>query len=180
VSRKYLSIYLNDQLALGIAWREVAKRAARENRGGEHADALARVAIGIAEDVLTFEAIMDRLGIRKSRVKRVGAVAGERLGRLKLNGHVTTYSPLSRFVELDFLAMGIEGKKILWQNLRDLARIPGVDYDALIARADEQRSEIEPARIAAGEALRLGGTDDRDAPEVRRDGDGRLDGEDAE
>jgi hypothetical protein len=174
VSDKYLSIYLNDQLALGIAWREVAKRAARENPGDAQ---IARVAIGIAEDVLTFEGIMDRLGVKKSRVKRAAVVAGERLGRLKLNGHVTTYSPLSRFVELDFLAMGIEGKKILWQNLRDLARIPGVDYDALVARADEQRAEIEPARLAAGEALRLGGTDERDPAEVRRDGDGRLDGE---
>jgi hypothetical protein len=31
------------------------------------------------------------------------------------------YSPLSRFVELEFLSMGVEGKKILWTTLRDLA-----------------------------------------------------------
>ena len=155
---KYLAIYLNDQLALGVAWREVAKRAARENPGDER---IARVAIEIAEDVLTFESIMDRLGIKKSRLKKTGAVVGERLGRLKLNGHVTSYSPLSRFVELDFLAMGIEGKKVLWANLRDLAQIPGVDFDALIARADAQRAELEPSRRAAGEVLRLGGLDQR-------------------
>ena len=155
---KYLSIYLNDQLALGVAWREVAKRAARENPGDER---IARVAIEIAEDVITFESIMDQLGVKKSRLKKTGAVVGERFGRLKLNGHVTSYSPLSRFVELDFLAMGIEGKKILWANLRDLAQIPGVDFDALIERAQAQREELEPSRLAAGEALRLDRANER-------------------
>jgi hypothetical protein len=36
------------------------------------------------------------------------------VGRVKLNGQLATYSPFSRFIELDFLAMGIEGKKLLW------------------------------------------------------------------
>lgn len=177
MAQKYLSIYLNDQLALGIAWREVAKRAARENPDDA---AIARVAIGIAEDVITFESIMDRLGVGKSRVKQAAVIAGERLGRLKLNGHLTSYSPLSRFVELDFLAMGIEGKKILWENLRDLAQIPGVDYDTLIARAEAQRAEIEPSRRAAGEALRLGGLDQGETAGVGPRGDAGLDREDGE
>jgi hypothetical protein len=153
VADKYLAIYLNDQLALGIAWREVAKRAARENRGTQFGPPLENVARGIAEDVQTFERLMDRLGVRKSPFKRLAVLAGERLGRLKPNGHLRSYSPLSRFVELDFLAYGIEGKKILWENLRDLAEIPELDFDGLIARAHAQREEIEPARRAAGAVL---------------------------
>jgi hypothetical protein len=149
-----LAIYMNDQLALGVGWREVARRAQRENAGTELGDALARVATGIAEDVDTFESLMRRLGVRVSPVKPRLAVAAERVGRLKPNGRVRGYSPLSRFVELDFLAMGIEGKKILWANLRDLAgvaeRLPDVDFDALIARAQRQRDELEPFRERAG------------------------------
>jgi hypothetical protein len=57
---------------------------------------------------------MHRLGIRINPVKIGLAVGAERLGRLKLNGRLGTYSPLSRFMELDVLAMGIEGKKLLW------------------------------------------------------------------
>ena len=155
---RFLRIYMSDQLALGVAWREVAKRAAGENEGTSLGEALRRVASGISEDVETFEAIMERLGFGRDRVKPALATAAERLGRLKLNGRLRGYSPLSRFAELDFLAMGIEGKKILWANLRDFGdlrkRLPDVDFDELIRRAHAQRDELEPFRARAGrEAL---------------------------
>ena len=123
MDNRFLRIYMNDQLALGVLWREVARRAQRENRGTELGDALARVADAITEDVATFERIMKRLGISRSAVKPAVALALERAGRLKPNGRLGGYSPLSRFEELDFLAMGIDGKKLLWANLRDLARL---------------------------------------------------------
>ena len=145
---------MNDQLALGIGWREVARRAQRSNEGTELGDALARVSTAIAEDVDTFAAIMRRLGMRRNPVKTSAALAAERVGRLKLNGRVRSYSPLSRFVELDFLLMGIDGKRVLWANLRDHAglasRLPDVDFDALIERADRQRAELEPFHARAG------------------------------
>jgi hypothetical protein len=50
--------------------------------------------------------------------------------------------------------MGIDGKRLLWSNLRDLAglaaRLPDVDFDALIDRAERQRAELEPYRSRAG------------------------------
>src|SRR4051794_3144048 len=149
---------MNAQLAAGVVWRELARRAQRSNEGSELGTALERVAGAIAEDVQTFENIMRRLDIPRNRVKGALATAGERVGRLKLNGALTSYSRLSRFVELDFLAMGIEGKKILWVTLRDFAGLAGrladVDFDNLIARAQSQRDELEPFRAAAGrEAL---------------------------
>ena len=157
---RFLGIYMNDQLALGIGWRELARRAQRSNDGTDLGDALARVAQGIAEDIETFATIMRRLGISKNPVKTTGAIAGERLGRLKLNGRLRGYSPLSRFVELDFLVMGIDRKTQLWSNLRDLAgvgaRLPDVDFDELIARAERQRAELEPFRAEAGrDTLRI-------------------------
>jgi hypothetical protein len=154
----FLGIYLNDQLAAGMLWREIARRSQRSNSGTELGEALARVSEGIAEDVETFQRIMRRLGVRLNPVKLGLAVGAERLGRLKLNGRLGTYSPLSRFVELEFLAMGIEGKKLLWTTLRDLAglasRLPDVDFDHLIERAERQRADLEPFRVRAGiEAL---------------------------
>ena len=154
----FLGIYLNDQLAAGMLWREIARRSQRSNSGTELGEALARVSEGIAEDVETFQRIMRRLGVRLNPVKLGLAVGAERLGRLKLNGRLGTYSPLSRLVELEFLAMGIEGKKLLWTTLRDLAglasRLPDVDFDHLIERAERQRADLEPFRVRAGtEAL---------------------------
>ncbi|AXB44477.1 hypothetical protein [Amycolatopsis albispora] len=155
---QFLGIYLNDQLALGVTWRELAKRAARNNRGSEFEAPLAEVAAAIAADVETFRGIMASLGVRPNPVKVGLAVAGERLGRFKPNGRLTSYSPLSRFMELEVLAMGIDGKKVLWSTLRDGAalgsRLPSVDFDRLLDRAAEQRSLVEPPRLhAAREAF---------------------------
>jgi hypothetical protein len=154
VAKRFLRIYMNDQLAAGVLWREVARRAQRNNAGTALGEALARVAEAIGEDVVTFDQMMRRLGFRPSRLKPIIAIASERLGRLKLNGRIVRYSRLSRFEELDFLVMGIEGKKILWANLRDFAqlakRLPGIDFDHLIERAQSQRDELEAFRAAAG------------------------------
>jgi hypothetical protein len=154
VVNKFLGIYMNDQLTSGILWREVAQRSQRNNDGTELGEALGRVSTGIAEDVETFQRIMHRLGIRINPVKIGFAVVAERLGRLKFNGRLRTYSTLSRFVELEFLAMGIDGKKLLWMTLRDLAglaaRLPDVNFDDLIKRAEHQRADLEPFRVHAG------------------------------
>jgi hypothetical protein len=154
----FLGTYLRDQLALGVLWRELARRAQRNNRGTEIGVALARVSAAIAEDVETFQSIMRRVGVRTNLIKTGLAVCAERLGRMKLNGRVGSYSPLSRFEELEFLAMGIDGKKQLWTTLRDLAglkgRLPDIDFDRLIDRAAQQRAELEPIRVrAAAEAF---------------------------
>jgi hypothetical protein len=150
----FLAIYLRDQLALGVTWRAVARRARDNNKGTELGEALAEVADAIAEDVRTFEAIMRSLGVRPNPAKVFLAAAGERAGRLKRNGRWLSYSPLSRFLELEILAMGIEGKKILWNTLGDLAglreRLPDIDFAELLDRAARQRQTLEPFRREAG------------------------------
>ncbi|WP_030432707.1 hypothetical protein [Allokutzneria albata] len=151
---RLLPIYLKDQLALGVLWRALARRARRNNPGTPLGAALARVAADIAEDVETFRRIMRCLGVRPDPVKNLAVIGAEWLGRLKLNGRLTGYSPLSRFEELEFLTMGIDGKKQLWTTLRDLAGLasflPEVDFDHLIDRAQRQRAELEPFRVSAG------------------------------
>ena len=144
---------MNDQLALGIGWRELSRRAHRSNRDSELGETLAGVAREIAEDVSTLETLMARLELRRSPLKGPLAIAGERLARLKLNGRLIRYSPLSRLLELDFLTIGINDKEQLWVTLRDLAglreRLPDVDFDRLITRAEEQRARLEPFRQEA-------------------------------
>ena len=155
---RLLRIYMNDQLALGVLWREIARRTHKAAGDNPEGAALGDVAAAIAEDVVTFRQIMRRLGFRTRTPKNAMAVVAERLGRLKLNGHLVSRSPLSRFEELDFLVMGIDGKVVLWQNLRDGAglgqRLPDVDFDGLIARARSQRAQLEPFHAqAARDAL---------------------------
>jgi hypothetical protein len=157
---RFLEIYMRDQLALGVAWRELAGRSARSNRGTPAGEALAEVHRGIAADVETFKGIMRALRFAGSTPKNVIALVGERAARLKLNGRIVRYSPLSRFEELDALIIGIEGKAMLWATLRESAglerRLPGIDFGALINRARDQRARLEPHhREAAKEALAM-------------------------
>ena len=153
---RLLRIYMTDQLALGVLWRELARRARDSSDGTPEGAALERVASAISEDVALFGQMMRRLGFSTRTPKSALAVAAERLGRLKLNGHIISRSPLSRFEELDFLLMGIDGKVVLWQNLRDGAglgeRLPDIDFERLIERARSQRAELEPFHAQAAQA----------------------------
>jgi hypothetical protein len=150
---RLLAIYLNDHLAGATIGLELTKRSLRSNRGTPLGTFLAGFLAEVTEDRASLENVMDRLGVKKSLAKRSAAVVAERLGRLKLNGQVRGYSPLSRVLELEGLSIGVEGKLGLWQNLRDTAEVVAalreVDLDALIARAERQRASLERERLAA-------------------------------
>jgi hypothetical protein len=101
---------------------------------------------------------METIGIPQDKLKQVAAWTTERAGRLKLNGQITGYSPLSRLIELEGLFLGVTGKRSLWRSLKKVAdhdsRLAVTDFDKLIARAEEQRVGIEEHRLrAAAEAL---------------------------
>jgi len=149
--RRLLGIYLNDHLSGAVFAGELIKRALRENRGSTFAPFLEELLREVGEDRETLERLMDTLGVRRSGVKRALAVAAERAGRLKLNGLLAGYSPLSRLLELETLTLGVTGKRALWRVLRehDDARLRGFDFDELERRANEQLVELERHRLEA-------------------------------
>ena len=88
----------------------------------------------------------------------MAAWTAEKAGRLKLNGQLLGYSPLSRLVELEGLSLGVTGKLCLWLGLRaayqDDPRLTGFDLEGLAKRARDQRQRLERVRRkAAVEAL---------------------------
>jgi hypothetical protein len=150
---KYLPIYLNDHLAGSSVGVQLARRLEKENRGSEYHGPLQRLAEEISEDRETLQDLMRRLGVRRDPVKAIAPVVAEKLGRFKLNGELTRYSPLSRLEELEALSLGVEGKLAMWRALRGTLEID-LDFDALIARANAQRRRLERLRVkAAAEAL---------------------------
>jgi hypothetical protein len=145
-----LAIYLNDHLAGATVGRELAKRAAASNRGTPIGAFLLRLTDEIEKDRATLLAIMHELGIRVDRLKVLGGWGAEKLGRLKLNGRMFGYSPLSRVVELEGLTLGVEGKLLLWRTLSVLEPAPAAlarfDLPDLIRRAERQLAELEDHR----------------------------------
>ena len=96
---------------------------------------------------------MDRLGARRDPLKQWAGWLAEKAGRLKLNGRLRGYSPLSRVLELEVLVLGIEGKRMLWRALGEVAasdpRLDGVDLSGLLRRADGQRRLLDRQRARA-------------------------------
>lgn len=151
-AQKRLSIYLNDHLAGSTVGVELVQRIAASNRGTPLGDVLERLVEEIKEDRGTLERLMDQVGAGRDRLKVSGAWAVEKVGRLKLNGQLLGYSPLSRLEELESLKLGVTGKRDMWKTLsRTLSDVPGFDFAALAARADRQLRRIEPHRLRAAE-----------------------------
>ena len=148
---RLLAIYLNDHLAGSAAGVELARRTRASNRDEpEFGPALAGICAEIEADRETLRALMDRLGIHRDPLKPLAARVGEKLGRLKPNGRVRGYSPLSRVVELEGLALGITGKMQLWRALeRSLDSVEGFDFEQLGERAADQRERVEGLRLSA-------------------------------
>jgi hypothetical protein len=155
---KLLGIYLNDHLAGSTVGLELVKRARGANEGTDYGDVLARVAKEIDEDRETLQRVMDALEVKRDHPKVLAGWVAEKLGRLKPNGQILGYSPLSRLVELDGLALGISGKLSLWEALAEVAdaddRLDPAELARLSKRADRQRKEVwELRRRAAREAF---------------------------
>ena len=155
-----LPIYLNDHFAGATFGVQLARRASRRNAGTELGTFLADSLLPeIVDDRRTLRMLMGRLGLRPSRGKVAAASFTEKVSRLKPNGELRRYSPLSRLVELEGLAAGIEGKRALWLALCEVRdrdrRLADVDFSGLAQRAQSQRDRLEQFRLAAAaEALR--------------------------
>lgn len=155
---KLLRIYLTDHHAGSTAGLELARRCLGNNRDTGYETFLRDLIRDIQEDRAELEALMGTLGFPSDKLKQAAALVAECLGRLKLNGQLTGYSPLSRLVELEGLKLGVTGKLSLWRSLRKVAdhdaRLAVTDFDKLIARAEEQLEGIESHRLqASSEAL---------------------------
>jgi hypothetical protein len=147
---KYLATYLNDHLLGSTAGLELARRAARENQASELGEFLTGLAREIEDDRDTLLALMSELGVTPDRLKVAAGWTAEKLGRLKPNGQLRGYSPLSPLVEHEGLLTGIQGKLAVWRALAEVAQELGLDrarFEALSARAERQHADVERHRL---------------------------------
>jgi hypothetical protein len=149
-----ISILLEDHFAGASGGLELAKRLEQANSGTEFAAPLADLRHEIEADRETLLRLMRELGVAPSRAKVVAVMIGERLGRLKPNGQLRGYSPLSRLIELEALLLGITGKQRLWILCAELVgERSGLDFAALAERAEAQRQRTGELQVRAAELL---------------------------
>jgi hypothetical protein len=158
LDQKFLSIYLNDHLAGSVTGIELARRTLASNRHTRYAEFLEWLVKQIQDDRQSLITLMERLGIRRDPLKQAGAWSLEKVRRLKLNGRLLGYSPLSRLTEIEGLWIGVNGKLSMWRALVAVADLdPRLDAIWLLemdARAEEQLRRIDEHRkLASRDAL---------------------------
>ena len=153
MNEKLLRIYLQDHHAGSTTGLELARRIRGNNKGNEYGQVMAKIVDEIAADKKALEGIMDDLGFGADKIKDIGAWALEKAGRLKLNGQITGYSPLSRVIEFEGLVTGINGKIALWLALLQIApeapRLDAAHLERLRERGESQRRTVEELRERA-------------------------------
>jgi hypothetical protein len=160
VNEKLVRIYLQDHHAGSTTGLELARRIRSNNQGNEYGEAMAPIVDAIAADKKSLESIMDDLGFGADTIKDLGGWALEKVGRLKMNGQITGYSPLSRVVELEGLMTGITGKIGLWAALLQIApdepRLDAARLERLRDGAESQRVTVEELRERAAREAFVG------------------------
>src|SRR4051794_34758991 len=146
-----LATYLNDHLAGSTTGRELAKRTLSSNRGTQFEPTLEWLVQELVEDRQALLDIMHAVDAPEDHLKKLAAYAVERVGRLKPNNSILSYSPLSRVVEFEGLVLGVTGKLAGWRALQQLddPRLAGFDLEQLAQRSLEQRDRVEEQRRAA-------------------------------
>lgn len=147
---RYLVIYLQDHLTAatgGIALTRRAKGAQRGRDEEQHAF-LSAFEDELVEERGQLVTALELLGAGPHHLKAATALVGERLGRLKLNGHLVSRSPYSDLVELEGLTIAVQGKRAGWIALQERAhpKLDAIDLDRLIRQAEDQSERIEALR----------------------------------
>ncbi|MEJ7800728.1 MAG: hypothetical protein WKF60_09420, partial [Ilumatobacter sp.] len=163
---RLLEIYLNDHRAGATAGRALAERSAGSNQDTALGQYLTDEFLPqLAVDRQLAERVRGRLGARDNPGKQFAARAGELIGRLKLNGQIRGYSPLSRILELEALVAAVSAKRQLWRLLATLTTVESNGFEDRIVIADQQRDRLEEFHRSA--VVELFGSIDVTAPDER-------------
>jgi hypothetical protein len=156
-----LGLYLNDHLAGAAGGRSRAHSMAERHADLPIGPGLAELAGELDMEYARLRRLIDELGLQQRIPRRLAAAAGERLGRLKLNGHLFTRSPMTPLLEVELMRGAVNAKRGLWQVLRDHSSLLGLD-EAEWARLEElardQSARLDEMHaMVRGTALRENG-----------------------
>ena len=145
-----LGRYLNDHLSGSEVAARLLRRLNRRYRGTAQGRFFAVLLADIRADQEALRELARRVGATRSVVKQAAGRVAELASRPKLR--FGRNEPLGLFESLEMLALGILGKRSLWQALLRLAatdrRLNPAEVIRLEARALEQHGRVEERRLA--------------------------------
>lgn len=151
-----LATYLHDHLAGSVHAVNILESLRDQHPNEPLGKFASSLLVEVQGDRETLRGLAERIGAGASELKEFTAWLSEKVSRLKLrhggNG-------LGTLEALEFLELGIHGKWALWRALAVVAtsdsRLQGVDFQALSARAEAQRSLVEERRLEVARAVLL-------------------------
>jgi hypothetical protein len=144
-----LQTYLHDHLAGASLAIDLVGFLRDEHAGEPLGRFAAELLTEIEADRATLIGLAIRVGTRPGRVKQAAAWLAEKASRLKFSR--ASAAEFGTFEALEFLALGILGKRLLWRALRTALagdpRAADVDFDELATRAEAQFDAVEERRL---------------------------------
>ena len=151
-----LETYLNDHLAGATAGVDLAREIAGDAEGSPLGSVMAKLAEDIEADRQVLEELIGRLEFGRQPVKQAAGWMAEKMSRLRLNRVAAGSHELSLLLSLETLSIGVDGKRNLWQALKEISPaepvVAHLDLDALVARAEAQHDLLETYRRAVAPA----------------------------
>jgi len=160
MANNHLAIYLNDHLAGATGALELLAHLQEAHADTPLGDALTQLHTEIEAERQELEHLIDRLDINVSSSRKIGAWLAEKLAQLKLQIDEKADGSMRVFEGLEALALGIQGKRGLWQVLASVSRaapeLGGIDYHQLVRRSEDQYRRVEALRLqSAWEAFEI-------------------------
>ena len=146
-----LATYLHDHLAGAVVAINLLEALRDQHAGEQLGQFAAELLVEVEADRAVLRGLAEQVGAGSSALKEATAWLSEQLSRLKLWRR--TAGRLGTFESLEALALGILGKLALWRALEEVAatdaRLRGVDFAHLAARAQAQHARVEERRLDA-------------------------------
>jgi len=161
MSDAHLAVYLHDHRAGAVAAVALLDHLEQSHAGTSLARFAADLRTEIVADVRELEGLMDRAGIGSSVARKTVGWLSAKVAELKVRIDDPGDGALRLLETLEALALGIDGKRALWDALAAAAErapvLSNLDYARLTGRAEAQRGIVEAQRVAAARAAFEGG-----------------------
>jgi cell division protein ZapA (FtsZ GTPase activity inhibitor) len=158
VTANILHTYLSDHLAGSVAAIELLDDLLKLDESADRKELYHRLRRDIQEDQGTLKRIIDRVAGSESTLRKAAAWISEKLAQMKTAVEDPGDNRFRILQSLEILALGIQGKLLLWHALAAVAGgvpgLTGIDFNHLQERARQQFDLVEAERLRiAGSAL---------------------------
>jgi hypothetical protein len=148
--------YLNDHLAGAAGAVDLIRSLAKTAEDSEDHRFFTELEAKVEKDRALLDKMIAVLGHDGSAILQAAGHLTAKASRLKLRWEGLEPGELGRFEAMEMLALGIQGKRLLWRMAAELVRwIPewsGIDFRGLEQEAIAQRDTVEALRLRAGRA----------------------------